>query len=200
MTPHRTVILDFDMVIADLHTEWLRRYNLLMGTAHRPEDITTWEWPGTVENPELMWEILKYPDLYLKVNPLPGAVEGVHTLTALGVPWVICSSLSNVDQLRAKWDWLVRHDLVRAGADFTDHLLPVRKKYLIQGAVMVDDYHGNLAHFPGKRILFDAPHNRSILGGNMHRAKDWTEVVSMILTTWPSLEGFLEQNRVAAGA
>lgn len=153
-----------------------------------------------MENPALMWDILKYPDLYLRVEPVPGAIQGIEALTALGVDWVVCSSLSNVDQLQGKFDWLVRHGLVRDGADFTNHFLPVRKKYLIQGAVMVDDYHGNLAHFPGKRILFDAPYNRSVLSQNTHRAKDWTEVVSMILTTWPSLEGFLEQNRVAAGA
>src|SRR5690625_2202655 len=65
-----TILCDVDGVVADLLTEWVRRYNAKYDDDLSPEDITEWEMHRNVK-PECGTDIhnfLRMPNLYSMVE------------------------------------------------------------------------------------------------------------------------------------
>src|SRR6266705_1995637 len=82
-----TVGVDVDGVLADLHLEWIRRYNRDFNDTLTSEDVTTWE-IGAFVKPEALvknangvaplFQYLQDADLYAHVPEIPGAREGLE--------------------------------------------------------------------------------------------------------------------------
>lgn len=102
--------VDVDGVCANLMPEWLRRYNAEFGDALTPDDITEWNIRKFVK-PEAKTRIFDYlhdSDLYERVEPIDGALEGVRKIRANGnrVVFVTSAVTGHAGQ---KLLWLRRH-------------------------------------------------------------------------------------------
>lgn len=173
-----TILCDVDEVVADLHTEWLRRYNAKYDDNLTPADITDWDISKIVK-PECgrkVFNFLRMPNLYRHVQPVEGAKEGVAQLRAEGYRVVFVTScvIGSMDQ---KVRWLLGHGFVRSPHSPRD-LVITRDKALVRGDVLIDDGPHNVAAFPGHAILVDRPYNRSTRAG--FRAEGWTEIVKLV--------------------
>ena len=168
--------VDVDGVLADLHPEWLRRYNVEFDDGLVPEDITHWDFHDIVK-PECgkrIYEYLTMPDLYDKVLPVPGAMNGVQTLRRAGHrPVFVTSCVKGMTD--AKWDWLEHWNLLDSASD----LVVAHDKSLINLPVLIDDALHNVNWARGD-ILFDAPWNRSERA-YPRRVRGWSEVLSALL-------------------
>jgi 5'(3')-deoxyribonucleotidase len=173
------ILCDVDGVVADLHAEWLQRYNERWGDNLKTEDVKGWGFHDYVK-PECgkkVYDILHEEGLYLDVPDVVGAVEGVKALRKAGHRVVFVSSCvdGSVDQ---KVDWLRRHGLLDskyvAGPDF----VAANDKALLKGDVLIDDAAHNLEGTEAYPILFDAHHNQEANG--YIRVESWDEIVRLI--------------------
>lgn len=171
-----TLAVDVDGVCADLHVEWLRRYNAEFGDALTLDGIREWDMAKAVK-PECGKAIYKYlrdPDLYERVPVIAGSHEMITQLRDEGVRIVFATSCVRgmADQ---KWEWLERHGFLPEGAHSQADLVIAHDKSLIRADALLDDYDGNLGSWMRRGILLDAPYNRHAIGA-WTRVRDWSEV------------------------
>lgn len=171
---------DVDGVIADLHPEWLRRYNAEYADNMQVADIVCWGL-HTLVRPACGKKIYSYlsaPDLYERVLPLDGARFGVGYLRAMGhrVVFITSNAKGMTDQ---KWAWLERHGFLPAG-DTAPDLVCATDKSLFMIDAMIEDYHENLLFSQARcRILLTRPWNASAQGP-WKRVWSWREVCDQI--------------------
>lgn len=167
------ILCDVDEVCADLLTEWVRRYNIDYEDTLSVEDIDQWDVAQCVK-PECgkkMFDILRDPDLYDYVKPIPGALEGVRTLRKSGCRVVFVTSCV-VDTTDAKIWWLIRNGFLpnqKVPRDF----IAAKDKSLVRGDLLIDDGPHN-----NPTILYDQPHNRGV--SHPRRVHSWKEVVEYV--------------------
>lgn len=185
-----TILCDVDGVVADLLSEWVRRYNAKYDDDLSPEDVTQWEMHKNVK-PECgtsVYNFLRMPNLYSSVEPIPGALEGVQELRRRGhrVVYVTASVVGSLDQ---KARWLKAHGFLENMED----LVMAKDKNLVRGQVLIDDGAHNIETFPGFGLLYEAPHNAEFVWP--FRAANWTEVVEKIEEVEHALEAAPERAR-----
>lgn len=173
--------IDIDETVADLHTEWLRRYNRDYNDNLTPEDIYKWEIEEFVK-PECGSKIFDYladPGMYDDdlVTPLPGARAAVHELMELGEV-IFVSSCYSQEIAEAKARWVGRHmgiisRLVACGRG--------ESKNKLGADVLIDDHVVNVETFSGWGILVNRPHNRRV-GCFRTRIKDLSGSIPLIKT------------------
>lgn len=172
----RTIAVDVDGVCADLHAEWLKRYNAEFSDNLTVSRIAQWDMVPAVK-PECGKQIYKYlnqPDLYDHVPVIEGAKDGVNDLRDLGwrVVFVTSCTKGMADQ---KWEWLERHGFLALTKGQSPDLIIAHDKSLIRADALLDDYDGNLAGWMRRGILMDAAYNRSVIGP-WTRIYRWSEV------------------------
>lgn len=153
------IAVDVDDVVADLITEWCRRYNRDFSDDLTAEKITDWKIDLFVK-PECgakIFDYLRADNLYHCVAPVDGAVEGVRRLRAAGHRVVFVTS-SNAMQAGKKLEWLQRHGFLGTEHEQPDYYV-ANDKSLIAADLLIDDRPKNVANFPGRTILFARPHN-----------------------------------------
>lgn len=173
-----TILLDVDEVVADLLGEWLRRYNLQYEDNLTPDRITDWNLVPFVK-PECgskVYEILGQEDIYDNVQPIPGALEGIQSLRE--VSRVVFVTSANVATMRGKVHWLERHGLLGEGPRHED-LIIAHDKSMVRGDLLIDDAPHNIQSYPGRKIVFDRPHNRN-LPARIPRAQGWSVVPRLV--------------------
>lgn len=168
--------VDVDGVCADLHAEWLRRYNAEFADTLTLDRIREWDMAKAVK-PECGKAIYKYlrdPDLYERVPVIAGSHEMITQLRDEGVRIVFATSCVRgmADQ---KWEWLEHHDFLPNGAHAQSDLVFAHDKSLIRADALLDDYDGNLTSWMRRGILLDAPYNRHVIG-SWTRISGWNQV------------------------
>lgn len=168
------VAVDIDEVCAALMPEWIARYNRKYDDTLTPEQITSWDLSLLVK-PTCGKHIFSFltPDIYDRVQPIPGALQAVESLRYAGHR-VIFVTAGNADAKRA---WLVRHGFLSKGWKQPDYFACFDKS-LIRADVLIDDGPHNLATFPGECILIDQPHNRDC--DAPFRARDLVDAVRFV--------------------
>lgn len=162
------VLLDVDGPCADLTPAWYAFHNELNGTDYQVPD----EWETT---PEIK-ETLKHPDLYNRVPPVHGYPEGVMALRAAGFHVVYVSSCA-FGRVDCKTEWLARHDPAFDPDDF----IACHHKWLVSGAVLIDDAPHNLDRSPDsiRTIRFVTNQNgKTMANGHMY---DWSKPVATVI-------------------
>lgn len=157
---------DVDDVVADLHTEWVRKLNEKYGKNFSVEDMTQWDfWKdmGLTEL-ELYSELL--PSLYENVKPCPGALAVVRAVRQLGHSPAYITTCHTREMWVAKSDWLIKFGFLEVG----DTAYPVGQwsKWHSKGEVaaeqsipiLVDDNIPNCENWIGTAYLLTRPHNR----------------------------------------
>lgn len=179
----KVIFCDIDGVVADLGTEWLRRYNAdYDDQLDYYRDINGWDMAQFVK-PECgkkIFEYLHLADLYDGVLPIEGALAGVQELRARGYR-VVFATATNVNQAGNKLRWLARHGFLelKYGSVSYDYI-EVYDKHLLRGFALIDDGAHNLRGFQGWRILYDTQHNRQETDSSFVRARgEWPGVVSL---------------------
>lgn len=175
----KTILIDVDYVTADLHTEWLRRYNRDYEDNLTGDKITEWAvhkfTKPTCE--KRIYEYLSDADLYTKVVPAKDALSGVHFLKENDYQCVFVSSGIHLGKVK----WLFDYEFI----DDESQIIFAKDKSLIYGDFMIDDYDENIKSFyklnrHGTGILYNAPHNQHAESW-MLRAMSWTDCIRMIV-------------------
>lgn len=127
--------------------------------------------------------VMRHPDFYTNLEPLPGAIEGLAFLRDQGHELRIVSSVPKQAAIayHGKLEWLRKHvpwfDL--------DHFYAVKHKHEVKGDVLIDDGCHNIGPFSaqgGQGILFGASYNKEPVeellkyGADMRnvmRVEDW---------------------------
>lgn len=155
--------LDVDEVVLDMIPEWLRRYNEKYGDSVRPEDVDRWDFTQVCPKAGArVYDLLREPGFYSRVEPVPGALEDVQRARSLGMRVVFVSScvVGTVDdKVRRLIDTGFLPDTKNQRNFFA-----ATDKTLVNADVLVDDNVDNVEAWAatGRRaFLKDHPHNRS---------------------------------------
>jgi 5'-nucleotidase len=167
--------VDVDGVVADLHPEWLRRYNVDYDDNLTSADITAWNTHEFVK-PECGKKIYSYlsrADLYDRVEPVFGAQYGVSRLRHAGFqPVFVTSNVKGMTD--PKWKWLEKFDFLKSQSE----LVVMHDKSLLNAGILIDDGAHNIKAFRGAQpLLFDAPWNRN---ESLPRVCGWSEVLEAL--------------------
>jgi 5'-nucleotidase len=155
--------MDVDDVVADLISEWLRRYRERTNHPLFPADIRTWEIAGYAKQMATneFYGILHEPDLYGKVEPCAGAKHTVERLRHDGHRIVFISSCVG-NTAGAKRDWLVHYGFLNRNRQYVD-FIAANDKALVTGVdILVDDRVENVEAFPKASVLIRKPHNEDL--------------------------------------
>lgn len=177
--PKPTIAVDVDGVLADLHVEWLRRYNRDYNDDLKYEQITEWGLNKLVK-PECGKGIFKYlsqPDLYEFIPPIKDSQTGVKSLRTMG--WRVVYATSCVRGMAdQKWEWLEKWGFLETGPLSHDDLVILHDKALINADSLIDDHFGNFKDWTRHGILLSAPYNLgSPIPVNLDRAYGWVQIV-----------------------
>jgi 5'(3')-deoxyribonucleotidase len=178
------IAVDVDDVVADLITEWLRRYNRDYQDTLTQEHIKAWEIDRFVK-PECGTAIFQYlasRTLYDCVKPVYGALEGVQRLRLAGHRVVFVTS-SNAVQAGRKMQWLQRHGFLGDSHEQPDYYV-ANDKSLIAADLLIDDRPKNVERFPGRTILFARPHNEAY--------RQTAIYIDRVGIDWPHILGLVE--------
>lgn len=162
------ILVDMDGVLADFEGHFLARW-----AAEHPdkpaiprEERTTFyitqHYPKEFHH--LIWDILLAPGFFAALPPIPGGLEALREMLALGHDVHICSSplLGNPTGASEKYIW-VEQNLSR---DWAARLILTSDKTVVDGDVLIDDRPdptetGSFAP-TWTHILYDQPYNRHI--------------------------------------
>lgn len=175
------ILIDVDGVLADTHTEWMRRYNADYNDNLKSSDVTRW---GTHEfvKPECGTKIYDYlwdETLYDGVFPIKGSQSGVDALRKMGHRCVFVTSGIQP----AKIKWLYRFGFLTSKIWQSDpDVAIVNDKSLIEGDLLIDDRDKNVDDFihtfNADAILFNQPWNQEY--NKVYRANNWNDVLAYV--------------------
>lgn len=116
---------------------------------------------------------------FRNLPPIPGAIDGIKALRALGHEVRICTSPLRVYNhcVNEKYQWIEEH----LGAEWTELMIPTRDKTLIRGDLLIDDNPQikGLCIPEWEQVLFDAPYNRvSHISMKRMTWENWKEIIS----------------------
>jgi 5'-nucleotidase len=156
------VALDMDEVVADLLSEWLRRYNRDYNDTLTLNDIQGWDLTNQTKAGKNFYNYLEQDDLYEDVRPIAGALHTVDAIRAAGHRVIFATSCVRWT-VESKFDWLRREGFLPHANDSLamKDFYPVRDKSLIRAHVLFDDGLHNVEPFPGMAVLVEHPHNRN---------------------------------------
>lgn len=181
------ILLDQDGVLADFEHAFLDAWRV------RHPDIAPVEFEDRKSfhiredyPPELrgMAEaIYTAPGFIRNLPPVPGALQAVKELLALGMDVRICTSpLTQFENCVAeKYLWVEKN----LGRDATARLILTKDKTLVQGNLLIDDkpqIEGAVTP-RWKHILFDAPYNRHVNDHPRITWNNWRNVLAGELYT-----------------
>ena len=172
------ILLDQDQVLANWVGRVLEWYNEDHGTKHSVDDVHDWGLSILGESGKyFVRSVIRYPDFYQDLEPIPGAIEGVKALIDKGHDVVIVSAVppSAGHCYHGKLVWLRKH------MPFFDlnNFVAAQKKQLVSGDILVDDNTKNLEAFApyGTAIAFDYHWNDDFQGLFV---SNWTELLTLI--------------------
>ena len=170
------IAIDIDGVVADLHTEWLRRINQLRDTPMTVEDVTHWQ---TLE-PHTHY--LYDRDLYEHVTAVPGSLEAIAHIRHLPAKHKIYFASSCVKgMIDQKINWLERHRFISGENRFYPDVVMASDKSLLRAEMLIDDGLHNFDGFGGPfKVLYDRPWNRETEGRKLIRRSGWPAILQLI--------------------
>lgn len=163
--------VDMDGVIADLHPEWVRRYNEDYNDNLKPSDITHWNWHDICD-PRCGKKLYDYLDSQELFENLPVMKDSQDILYRLSKRYeiFIITSPFNRRNVLPKWNWLEKH----FGFISEDNYVFTKNKGIANANWLIDDKPSNFNEFCGVGLLYDAPHNHA--ENDYKRLFSWKDV------------------------
>ena len=181
------ILLDQDGVLADFEhaflNAWRERYPDIPPVEYqnRTSFYILENYPAELR--PLAEAIYTAPGFIRNLPPVPGSLEAVKELLALGMDIRICTSpLSQFENCVAeKYLWVEKH----LGRAATNRLILTKDKTLIQGDLLIDDKPEikGAVRPRWKHILYDAPYNRHIIDRPRVTWANWRNVLAGELYT-----------------
>ena len=167
--------VDIDGTIAQLLKAWLKVYRRKWKHKLYEKDIIDWNTHLFVlpECGKKVYDIVKNPKIYDKVEPVPYALEGVQALRDLGFI-IVYTTACFEGQAGRKYKWLQEHGFWNE----KDHYVETNSKHLIIGDLLIDDAYHNVIDSNCYSLLLTQPYN--IKYDFPNRMKDWTEITNII--------------------
>jgi 5'-nucleotidase len=157
------ILVDLDGVAVNLVDGWKKIWNEKYPDRQITADPTTFlledAYSGFGTEKEIA-EIIHTPDFFLKLEPMPGAIEAFKQMHDSGLELYICSAPTSLScSYSEKIDWVEMH----LGRDWTKRVILTKDKTLVQGDYLIDDNPAVVGAFDPswEHILFDASYNRS---------------------------------------
>lgn len=169
LNPHarRTIGLDVDGVLLDIHTPWLREYTIASGHQITTDDLRGWNLYDYIRSDWCSrFDAFRTPALYLVTRPIPGAVEGVRELARQGHRLVV------VTHDTRPYVSVKRAQLARFFPDLREFVF-TDTKGCVKTDVLIDDAPHNVAGRPGG-ILLSQPWNMAFFGAP--RVAEWQDI------------------------
>ncbi|UFT98297.1 5'(3')-deoxyribonucleotidase [Radiobacillus kanasensis] len=174
----RTLLIDMDSVICDLMTEWHKRYNEDYKDNLHVGKLTSWKSEQFVK-PECgkkIYDYLKEPGLFLRLKPLPNAIEVIDRLHKQFDILIVTSSVSTAFQEKEQWieeylPFIGKHNIIFS-----------HRKNMVVGDLLFDDAPHNLEGFLSKgrlAVAMDYPYNQNI---SVPRVQNWLDFEQFVLS------------------
>lgn len=170
------IICDLDGVIANWGKQWDRYLDDITGTERIPRhhQQTTFDLKAGLDDDErkIVDDVMATPGFYADLEPINGAIEGLHYLDALGHDVTICTSpwIANPTCASDKLAW-VRYHL---GDDWAKRTVITFDKTIVRADFLIDDkpeVSGVMAP-EWEHIVYDQGYNRGEL--DKRRLMDWS--------------------------
>lgn len=179
------IAIDVDGVVADLHTEWLAKYNRDYGDTMKVDQITDWEIHKLVK-PECGKRIYQYiddPYIYDTVKPIPRARYSVRMLGEMGFSVIFVTTVTKNTRGR-KLQWLIDHEFVQE-YNANDRYIETDNKGIVKFDLLLDDKPENIEFCPGRGILFSRPWNATaaITEKRLPSVHTWDEFLRIVKIT-----------------
>jgi 5'-nucleotidase len=183
------ILVDMDSTIADYNGRLVSNYVLSHpGEPYiHPDDATDFYISKDYErliSPEAGKEIRRISwqkNFFLSLDPIPGAIDALNEMLAVGYEVYICTSPQSrfencVDE---KYRWVLAH----MGRAWTDRMIVTKDKTLVNGDILVDDKPNitGLVEPSWTRIYYEQPYNRNEDGYFITHWRDWQTVVNTVL-------------------
>lgn len=170
----KVIAIDLDDVLADLVESWVEVVNKNEDENVKPCDIKCWDIKKYFKCNKKVFTYLTY-GFFRNLPVKKDSQEVVEKLSEIHDVYIVTSATKTPESLKAKVEWLSEHfPFISA-----DKIVLCGNKSIIKADIMIDDGVHNLKTFSGKKILFDAPHNRSC--AEFTRVRNWSEIKNILL-------------------
>lgn len=179
------ILIDLDEVIADLQGELEKRWNAKFPHTHLFEGGVRKSFYIGDKDDSVMSEqvekLLQEEGFFSSLKPIPGAIEAIHEMKALGHSVFIVTSagVSFPNAATEKYIW-VRDNL---GVELLERLVITAAKPVIRGDILIDD-RPQLAYedkATWEHVLYDRSYNKDITGKRRITWDTWKEVLPELL-------------------
>ena len=162
--PAMLILLDMDGVLADFEhaflAAWRERHPDIAPVEYEDRQSFYIQQDYPAELRPRVEAIYTAPGFIRHLPPVPGAIEAVNDLMAMGLEVRFCSSpLRQYDHcVLEKYQWIEAH----FGRAATERLILTRDKTLVQGDLLIDDRPRitGATRPQWQHILYDTPYNR----------------------------------------
>ena len=175
-----TILVDMDDTIEQLLKEWIRSVNEKFGRSAAVDEVKSWNVAAVY--PGLSWEdvymVTVEPGFWGRVEPIPGAAEGLKKLMDRGHDVMIVTATYYESVPEKMRDLLFKYFPFLSW----DQVIITSRKQLIKGDVLIDDGIHNLEGGDYAKVLMTAPHNQhyDAEANGMIRVHHWTEIEEVI--------------------
>src|SRR5258706_7253013 len=165
------IACDIDDVLADLMSVWLTKYNLEFSDSLSESDIKTWNISPYTKIGLQMFDYLKDPSIYDKVQPVENSLWGIEKLRLLDYRIIFVTAF-NAGLAGRKYQWLKEYNFDVKREDYFECV----DKSLIASQYLIDDKIENVENAYGQGIIFHRRWNKDVQC--YPRVKDWLDVVN----------------------
>lgn len=159
------ILVDMDGVIADFDKEFFQRWRerhpdkLYIPLEERNTFYVKDSYPDELK--PLVVEILLEPGFFQDMIPVPGAMDALVEMDAMGFEVFICSSpLSTYgNSVLEKYEWVEKN----LGLSWTKQVILTKDKTIVTGDILIDDkpvITGVVKSPTWEHILYDRPYNK----------------------------------------
>lgn len=167
------ILLDMDGVLCNLIDKWFSTYNREYNDAIEIGMLQQWGPHHYARAGKAVYKYLSQPGFFRDLDPIPGAVEGVHKLLAQGHDVVVVTAAKNGH--RDKLDWIREH----IPEIKSDHVIFSHRKELVRGDVLFDDAPHNLEAFAAyaQPVAMAYPYNQGVSCPRMNSWGDFNTYI-----------------------
>jgi 5'-nucleotidase len=125
----------------------------------------------------LVDELVRAEDFFENLEVMPDAQEVLLKLSHSHDVFITTAAMEVPESFNSKYRWLLRHFPYLSPMNFVF----CGDKHIVAADYLIDDNVRHFAKFKGEGILFDAPHNRNVMG--YRRVHNWKEVEAFFAPT-----------------